>query len=418
MTRARAALAVLIALAARASAQPAPAPPFRDDSTASPTLEVYHVSMGEGRYYFEKFGHNALWFRDPARGLDLVYNWGTFDFAEPGFLGKVLTAQQRYWLSTVPWPPLEEFYRQSDRTIVVQRLNLTPAQATKALRYAEWNARDENKYYRYDYFRDNCSTRVRDLIDLAVDGALRRVTEPATTDLTYRGESLRLVDDMALVQLGINAALGPPSDRPLSVWESMFVPSRVRDALDSVRVTRADGSTVPLVAARQVVYQSQSHAERADEPDLRWKYLLAGLLVAALLAVPAVRGLRSRGGDIAFRGMTVAWSAVTGILGLVILLAWMLTQHVYWYGNLNLLLLNPLALFLGALAPIGGRDRWRRPVAILAVVLALLAAVGLVLTGVVPARQDNLPLILLVLPVQFVIAYGFWRRAGGTLVRP
>lgn len=412
MSRARAALVLSLAIGAARplDAQPGVNPP---DSPPSATLEVYHVSMGEGEYYWEKFGHNALWFRDPARGLDVAFNWGTFDFNEPGFLAKVLTAEQRYWVDTVHGPLLLEFYQRSDRQVVVQRLRLTPEQAARALQYALWNAQDANKYYRYDYFRDNCSTRVRDVIDLAIGGALRRATEAQQTALTYRAESLRLVDDMPLTQFGINAALGPPADVPLSVWEAMFVPSRVRAALASVTVPGPEGGAVPLVAEERVLYQSRSHAERTSAPDLRLPYLVAGLVLGALLLVPAWLGVRSRGWDIVFRSETALWALVTGALGVVILLAWMMTRHVYWYGNQNLLLCNPLALFLAVLAPLAGRARWRRPAAILAIVIAMLAAVALLLKGVPALRQDNLAMIFLILPAQFAIAFGLWRRAAG-----
>jgi hypothetical protein len=407
-------LVALLVLAVHPATAQAPAPVLRD-TAPSRTLEVYHVAIGEGQYYWEKFGHNALWFRDPARGLDLAYNWGTFDFAEPGFLGKVLLANQRYWVDAVPAPLLLDYYRQSDRSLVVQRLNLTPEQATRALRFAEWNALEANKYYRYDYFRDNCSTRVRDVIDLAVGGALKRATTSRATDLTYREESLRLVDDMKLTQFGIDAALGAPSDTRLSAWQAMFVPSRVRETLRDVRVPDSAGALVPLVAEERVVYESRSHQERQDAPDLRWVYLLTGCIIAALIVLPARLGERSRGWDRAFRAEASVWASLTGVLGLVILLAWLITQHVFWFRNENLLLLNPLALFLAALAPLASRDRWRRPAAVLAIVLALLAALALILKGLPWFAQDNLALILLVLPAQFALAWGLWRRAGGRL---
>lgn len=412
--RVRAALVMLLAIgAARADAQvpPAPAP----DTTPSPSLEVYHVSMGEGTYYWEKFGHNALWFRDAARGLDLAFNWGTFDFNEPGFLAKVLTAEQRYWVDTVNGPLLLEFYRRYDRSIVVQRLALTPEQAARALSYSLWNAREENRYYRYDYFRDNCSTRVRDVIDLAIGGALRRATASQRTDLTYRSESLRLVDDMKVTQFGINAALGPPSDAPLSVWEAMFVPSRVRDALAGTRVPGPDGAPVPLVAQQQVVYESRAHAERPDAPDLRLAYLSVGLIIGGALVLLGRLGARVPRWDVAFRASVAVWSGVTGVLGLVILLAWMLTQHVYWFRNENLFLFNPLALFLVVLAPLARRPRWGRPAAVLAIMLAMLAALALALKGIPGFRQDNVAMILLVLPAQFAVAHALWRRAGGRI---
>ena len=384
----------------------------------STTLQVFLVTLGEGQYYWEKFGHNALWFRDPANGLDLAYNWGTFDFAEPGFLGRVLTGNMRYWVDTVPSTVFFDYYRYFDRSITVQRLNLTPEQATRALEFSRWNARAENKYYRYDYFRDNCSTRVRDVIDLALGGALKRATVASRTDHTYRRESVRLVDDMKVTQFGINAALGQPSDAPLSEWEDMFVPARMQQALASLSVTGPDGAPVRVVAEERVFYESRAHAERATTPSLRLQYLIVGLIVAGMLLGAAILGERRRGWDILFRVEGAVWAALSGIIGLVIVLAWLMTAHVFWFRNENLFLLNPLALFLVVLIPLSGRTRWRRPAAICAIVLAMLAALALIAKGLPGFRQENLAMIFLALPPQFALAYALWRRARATVAAP
>lgn len=382
------------------------------------TLQVFLVTLGEGKDYWEKFGHNALWFYDRARGVDIAYNWGTFDFAEPGFLGHVLSGNMRYWVDTVPSTLFFDYYRYFDRSITVQRLNLTPEQATRALEFARWNSRAENKYYRYDYFLDNCSTRVRDVIDLALDGALKRATVSVPTQHTYRRESIRLVDDMKIVQFGIDAALGQPSDAPISVWEDMFVPARMQQALATLTVPGADGAPRRVVAEERVLYESRSHAERPTAPSLVGPYLLVGLLIGAIILGPAMLGARRRGWEMVFRVESTAWMAITGILGLVILLAWLITAHVFWFRNENLLLLNPLALFAAGLIPLSGRARWARPAAICAVILAMLAALALILKGIPVFRQDNLAMILLVLPPHFAVAYGLWRRARPATVAP
>jgi len=367
--------------------------------------------MGEGEQYYEKFGHNALWFND-QQAIDVAYNWGTFDFNEPGYLSRLLIGDTRYWVDGVPAPLLLDFYRRYDRTITIQRLNLTPAQALRAYQYSQWNARDENKYYQYDYFRDNCSTRVRDVIDRAVGGALKAATANTRVKRTYRTESLRLVDDMTLTQFGINAALGRPADRFLSVWEDMFVPSRMRDAIRDFKVSSASGALVPLVAEERVLYQSKSHQERPDFPTLWIPYLIVGLLIAAELFVIARVGERSSPAEKVFRIEATIWAFITGLLGVVLLLAWLITQHVFWYRNATLLLLNPLALFLAILLPMSmWRARWLRPAAICAVIIAMLGAIALMLKGVPGFAQNNIAMILLLLPPHFAIAYGLWRRA-------
>ena len=378
--------------------------------TAESRLAVYLMTFGEGEIYWEKYGHNALWFHDPARGIDEAYNWGMFDFESPGFLRRLLVGDMQYWVAAFPGPALVEAYRELDRDVVLQRLNLTPAQAQRALEYARWNARDENKFYRYDYFRDNCSTRVRDLIDRALDGALTRATT-ATVDRTYRSETLRLVDDLKFTQLGIDVALGRPADKPLTVWENAFVPTRLRDVVRDMRVPDSAGTPRPLVADERAVYTSRRHAERATTPRLWPAYLVIGLILGAEFFGVAWAARRLAIIEKVYRAEIGLWAFVIGLLGLLVLLTWLITEHVFWYRNENLLIFNPLSLFLMALAFMSMRnERWLRPAAICAVLIALCGAVALLFKGL-PGSQDNVPLILLTLPAHFAIAFGLWSRA-------
>lgn len=379
--------------------------------------QVYLITVGQGAQVWEKFGHNALWFYDPAAGIDTAFNWGTFSFEQPGFLRRFLTGDTRYWVEGYPGQLLIDYYKRSDRGVVVQRLNFTPEQARKAYEFALWNAREENKYYRYDYFRDNCSTRVRDVIDYALGGALKAATATDRLPWTYRSESVRLVHDLKLTQLGIDVALGEPADQSLSTWEDMFIPMRMRDALRVVGIPRgANVAAAPLVAEERVLYQSREYRERATVPRLWIPYLIVGLLLAAELLVVGRVGERSPAADRAFRIEAAIWAFLTGLLGLVLLLAWTSTQHVFWYRNENLLLLNPLALWLAVLAVMSlRRERWTRTAAITAALVAMLSGIALILNGLPGFTQDNLPIILLLLPPHFAVASGLWRR---TVLRP
>jgi len=376
--------------------------------TAESRLQVSLLTIGQGEYVWEKFGHNALWFRDTARGIDVAYNWGIFDFAQPRFVQRFLTGDTRYWVEAYPGAALVDFYRRSDRTVTVQELNFTPQQAERAFRYAQWNAREENRYYRYDYYRDNCSTRVRDVIDYALGGALKAQTTRTRVNRTYRSESVRLVDDMKLTQLGIYAALGPRADRPLTVWETMFIPMAMRDAF---RVLRAAPNGAPLVLRERILYESRGHAERASVPTLWVPYLIVGLVLAAEFLAVGAAGRRTALVERIFRVEVAVWALVTGFLGLVLLLAWTSTRHVFWFRNANLLLLNPLSLFLAVTALLSlWRPRFTRAAAMLALVTAALGVLALVLKPVPGFGQQNLALVLLLLPAHLAIALGLWRR--------
>jgi hypothetical protein len=198
----------------------------------------------------------------------------------------------------------------------------------------------------------------------------------------------------------------------------MFVPSSVRNAVRTMVVPNAEGRSAPLVAEERVYYESRTHRERRSFPRLWIPYLIVGLLLAAELFSVGWAGQRSSVVDKMFRLEVAVWAVLTGLLGLVLLLAWIITQHVFWYHNANLLLLNPLSLALAVLAVLSawpGGAGWTRRAAIVAVIVAMLSALALVVKAIPTFSQDNIPVILLLLPPHFAVAYGLWRRAGARL---
>ena len=213
-----------------------------------------------------------------AHGTDVAYNWGLFSFRQPRFLRRFLTGDTRYWMGGEDANAMVDFYRRLGRPITLQRLE-SHAGAEAALRdFLRWNALEENKYYRYDYFLDNCSTRLRDALDRALGGALRAATDSIRTPLSYRRESVRLTDGDRPIQTGIDIALGRPADAPLTMWESFFIPMRLRDALrgahgaESARTAPACRSS--RRSARSSRYPGTPRvAELPTAPRLVWRLL-------------------------------------------------------------------------------------------------------------------------------------------------
>ena len=126
-------------------------------------------------------------------------------------------------------------YVSENRTIEAQELDLTPAQKWALWQSLRENARPENREYLYDYFRDNCSTRVRDVVDRAVGGRVRQAGQrPAT--MTFRADALRMTADFFPEYLGLDLGLGRLTDAPITLWEEAFLPERMRDLLREVRI--------------------------------------------------------------------------------------------------------------------------------------------------------------------------------------
>src|SRR5262245_21822070 len=131
-----------------------------------PPPRVFLLTLGPGEHPFFKFGHNAIWI-DPIGGASTVYNFGTFDFGTPALIPKFVMGRFQYWLSTAGLEQTLWHYQADNRSIDSQEMNLTPEQRRDLKRSLEVNALPENRSYLYDYFWDNCSTRVRDALDRA-----------------------------------------------------------------------------------------------------------------------------------------------------------------------------------------------------------------------------------------------------------
>jgi hypothetical protein len=395
---------------------PAPAaspatPPSATATGPGSELSVTLITFGVGEQVWERFGHNALWIHDAKLGTDVAYNWGLFDFEQPGFFRRFLTGDTKYWMAGEDAYTMVTAYHNIGRPITLQRLNLTPGQALALRDFVERNALEENKYYRYDYFRDNCSTRLRDAIDRALGGALRAATDTMQTTLSYRSESLRLTEGDDPVQTGIDIALGRPADAPLTAWQSFFIPMRLRDAVRIVKVPGAGGTMVPLVADERGMTPPPAATrvvEARAASDHTRRNLIAGVAFAAILLLLRLlmRGQRWAAWILAVLGML--WSLICGVLGFVLLLAWLATKHVFWAWNENLLLLSPLSLLLVILIPaalLAGRAVRRARVVGGIVVGMAIVALALSMT---PAGQPNLEIVALILPVHVALAFALF----------
>jgi hypothetical protein len=396
-----------------------PAAHGQPDTAAVPSqepgaeLEVSLVTMGQGDPIWEKFGHNALRIRNPRTGLDLAYNWGVFDFAATDFVPRFLRGSMRYWLAAYPTGPMvEQGYVAANRPVWEQELALTPAQKRELLAFVEWNAREENRFYRYDYFRDNCSTRVRDALDRVLGGAIRAATDTVPTGTTYRWHTRRLTQGSPLLYTGMNLVLSAPGDRPISAWEESFLPMALREHVRRVQVPGPDGTLRPLVAAERVLFQATRAPEPAAPADRTLLFLGVGIAVGLALAALAAAGARRSGPRRGFIVSAILWSLLAGVVGTIMVLTWSVTDHVFMYRNENLLQLSPLSLLLVAVLPAlrrGGRRAtlaWR-----VAAATAALALLGFALQALPGLDQVNGEAIALALPIHLALAWGTWRLA-------
>jgi hypothetical protein len=381
-------------------------------------LVISLLTMGPGGQIWEKFGHNALRVRDTLRNVDVVYNWGLFSFSEPGFLQRLMRGEMYYWMGADRSVPFINWYRRDDRQIWEQVLNLSEDEKVDIFQRARDNDTDLARYYRYNYYLDNCSTRIRDLLNSVLGGQLRDATDTLFTGATYRDHTRRLLAGSQLPYFGIQLVLGRPADAPITRWDEMFLPVRMMRYLNDVHVVSADGnSIVPLVASQTVLHRALLRGPESEVVQPKTlQYLAIGAVVAALLLLSAASSARSaaaaagnpagdraaltaraaRRAAIAFAAVAALWCLFAGLFGTAALGMWLFTKHTFMHWNQTVLLLNPLALAAAVYIPRAAiRSTWARRDLILAALVAITAVVAVLLHFMPGMGQRNEELIVL-----------------------
>lgn len=374
------------------------------------TRPVLLMTMGQGDEVFEKFGHNAIVVWDEGTGQPIAYNWGMFDFAQPNFIGRFLTGDTKYWMEPFAMDRMVGLYERLNRTVTVQELRLTPSQKTRLVSMLAENAKEANKYYRYDYYRDNCSTRARDAIDVVTGGALKRAMQAQPGQGSYRWHTRRLLAYSTPLYFGSELVLGVDADAPLTGWQEAFLPQSLSESVKRIELPAAEGLPDRLLAGPVDTLFS---ARRPPEPpDASWR--VASAAVIGVIIGLALLGL-SRLGRIASAVGIILWSLVIGAFGVVLLLAWFATRHDFMANNPSVALVNPawvLAIVAAIMILRGGVSRGVRSGLRWLLVIAVLGTAGAVMLG---HGGSALEIAALVLPAHAAVAYAAdrYRRTVG-----
>lgn len=363
------------------------------DAAQAPRIGV--VTMQPGQEFWSRFGHDALIVYDRATDQAVSYNFGYFDPSDPDFVQRFIRNDMRYRLVALPFDQDMAQYNYEGRKVELQWLDLSDAQARGLAEALRVNALPENAFYRYQYFDDNCSIRVRDAIDRSLGGNLRRQIEGRSHGNTLRSEALRLSRPEPWMWFVLDVLMGPDTDKPVPVWAESYVPGRLAAALREVK----NDEGRPLVESERTLLPARIPPEPEAAPLPWWPWALAGIVAGVALAWTGRRRPRA----LALVALPL-WTLL-GVIGALLIYAWLGTGHTYAYGNRNALLFDPLCLLLlsGGVRILRGRDPgplfgWLN----LAVVLAAVAALFLYWLPVYPQR--NAHWIALWLPVHV----GLW----------
>lgn len=295
----------------------------------SEKAEISLLTCGPGSEVYTSFGHSAFRVRDPLLGIDNIYNYGTFDFNNPNFYTDFIKGNLNYLLSISETGWFLAVYRYEKRWIKGQVLDLKHSDVQHVFEFLENNALPENREYYYDYFFDNCSTRLIDVLDTVI-GEKLIVPELFTEDrLTHRELMQLYLGNQPWGDFGIDLCLGSVIDRETTSKEYLFLPENVFTYFDALKIDD-DGNIKPLVKRTQTILPEQPLIVKKPLLTPLLLFSLIGLLIIWITRKDIKRKSRNRWLDFSL-------FFITGVIGLVVLLIWFATNHISAKNNFNFL---------------------------------------------------------------------------------
>ncbi|MFY9151079.1 MAG: DUF4105 domain-containing protein [Prolixibacteraceae bacterium] len=302
--------------------------------TLSQTAQISILTCDPGKEVYSMYGHTAIRVNDSARGFDAVFNYGVFSFETPNFMYRFAKGQTDYLMVGQKFSSFIPEYEEEQRSVYEQVLNLSPEGKEKLYQALIENARPENREYRYNFFMDNCATRIRDMIEKNGGSKItftdNHPTESYRDLIKYFHHSFRWID------FGIDLLVGKKAEETVSAYGQMFLPEYLFNQFAQARIS-VDGTEQPLVSGTRTLVEFPNSKLNSDWP---WPAIVFGLLFLLVAAI-SVRAY--------FRKKRTEWLdywllALTGIAGLIIGWFTLYSEHPAMSPNYNLLWAFPLNL--------------------------------------------------------------------------
>lgn len=294
------------------------------DSTCG--IRISLLTCTPGQELYSTFGHSALRVTDSSTGEDIIYNYGTFDFEDPGFYSKFVRGKLLYFVSIDGFENFLEGYKYEQRGITEQVLDLSCFEKEKLASALRENAKDENKYYKYDFVYDNCTTRLRDIVFRNSNGPVVTKEIRPKEQVTFRNLIHEYLDKSYQYwsELGIDILLAKPIDKKINNSEAMFLPDYLLKAFDSTTINNKS-----LVSEKRIILPPILPASSSAP------FLSPFMLFSILFLLIAILSLSKT-----FNGFFSVFDFVlfflAGVLGLLILFMWFGTDHQVCRNNFNI----------------------------------------------------------------------------------
>lgn len=306
------------------------------------------LTFGPGEEFYTTWGHSAIRICDSTIPLDVVYNYGTFDFNTDHFYLKFARGLLDYCISRSSYERVVNEYAFEGRWMCEQRLNLTRQERNNLLVLLEENYTPRYRYYKYDFFRDNCATRIRDMINNSLCHRQAVVEQEVENAATYRDLLYAPTENQLWWRLGVDLLLGQRCDKKCTNMEYMFSPIEMMNQVDTICLkVKKDNALVPLTdSLGNVVYLCADKKMVLDAREMESYYtpnptMCFWLLFVAVLALTIIGWAKQK--RMIWLDEILFW--IVGLLSVLLILMWFGTAHYCTKMNWNILWANPLLLY-------------------------------------------------------------------------
>jgi len=308
---------------------------FSQYKQLTPNAEISVLTMGPGNNLNDAFGHSAYRVKDNL--LDIVFNYGVYDFDTPNFYTKFAQGKLNYKIDANKYDAFKNHYISQNRTIKEQVLNLTQKEKQQVFDYLSNNYEPENQYYLYDFFYDNCATKIKDVLVIALNNNVQFNNPESFKNKTFRTLIQDELNWNSWGSAGIDIALGSVIDRQATPEEHMFLPENINSFFDAATFNNSEKK---LVKKDQTIFNSKE----LKRPNY---FIISPIVVFGLLGLFIIYlTYKDHKRSIRNKWLDVLIFAVSGIIGMVILLLWFATDHTATAQNYNLLWAFALNLFV------------------------------------------------------------------------
>ncbi len=359
------------------------------------TSVISLLTCSPGEELYSAFGHSAIRVHDSINKIDWVFNYGTFDFNAPNFYFKFIRGELNYQLTVEYYDNFIKFYSSNNRDVYQQVLNLDSLERQILFDYLIWNAEPANKFYLYDFFWDNCATRMRDAIVLLYKDKVRFYDKKWS--YSYRQLVAPYLERSPWMRLGINLSLGMPADSIADLQTIQFLP----DYVDTIFQETIIETEIPkkLISQRTHIIFSKE-----TEKSNLYKYLNPTVVFVNIFIIILVISILEFRYKFRFHYIDSFLLYITGVLGILICFLWFGTLHRAANYNLNILWASPLNLFI---AIFYYKIRSKKYTNIYLLIYSILCLLLVCIWNILPQQFDS-SLIYLLLTMFVRFAGGFF----------